>query len=215
MLQSILQMFNSFTKIALVGLLVLGLGGLTNAAPAIASSKMATPEALELAINESAQEFVESVLDDYADILEDTFDAAYDPLKSVLKDATKQLSKASKVAPKGDEETTAPAVMIPQEPFQIAVTSFAALQETIASYKSQVNASPAVVQALIEEQIGTKMAELEQAIAAVAETVDLIATDVAALDAADPATATAFEEHSMALTQSIQAVDLAIDSFDS
>lgn len=214
MLKSILKTFKWVTEVVLVGLFALGLGWLSSASPAIASSKVATPEALELAINESAQEFVESVLDDYSDILESTFDAAYDPLKSVLKDTSKQLSKATKATAKGGD-TAAPTLMIPQEPFQVAVTSFAALQETIAGYKSQIEASPAVVQALIEEQIGAKMAELEQAISEVAETVDLIATDVAALDPADPTTTAAFEEHSTTLTQSIQAVDLAIDGFDS
>lgn len=214
MLNSILQMLNSWVRFALVGFLVLGLGWLGNVAPAAASSKAATPEALDLAINESAQEFVESVLDDYADILEDTFDAAYDPLKSVVKDASKQLSKAAKAAEKG-EETMTTSVVLPQEPFQIAVADFAALQEVVASYKAQVDASPAVVQALLEESLGENMAALAQAIADVAETVDLIAADVASFETAEPTTAAAFEEHSMALTQSIEAVDLAIDSFDS
>lgn len=215
MLNCMLQMFNSWVRLALVSCLVLGLGWLGNAAPAVASSKAATPEALDLAINESAQEFVESVLDDYADILEDTFEAAYDPLKSVVKDASKQLSKAAKAAEKGGEETTTASIVLPQEPFQIAVADFAALQAVIASYKAQIDSSPAVVQALLEASLGENMAALEQAIADVATTVDLIAADVASLETAEPTTATAFEEHSLALTQSIEAVDLAIDSFDS
>jgi len=214
-LKSISQWLNQAAKIALTALVVWGLSAFSYSSPVAASSKAATPEALELAINESAQEFVDSVLDDYGDILESTFDTAYDPLKSAVKSVAKQLSKATKTAGKGVEGTAAPAIMIPQETFQAAVDSFAALQETTAGFQSQLESSPEVIQGLIEEQIGAKMAVLEQAIADVAATVDLIAEDVSSLDAADPTTTAAFQEHSMALTQSIQAVDLAIDGFDS
>ncbi|NEQ45963.1 MAG: hypothetical protein F6K00_21425 [Leptolyngbya sp. SIOISBB] len=182
---------------------------------ASASSKVVTPEALDMAISEAAQEFVESVLDEYADILEGAFDTAYDPLKSSMKSVSKQLMKAEKAAIKGGDATAVPAVVIPQESFQSAVDSFETLQATTAGFKAQLESSPNAVQEMLEVQIGEKMAALEQAIAEAATTVGQIATDVASLDAADPATTTAFSEHATALTQAIESVDLAIDGFDS
>ncbi|MGB5973482.1 MAG: hypothetical protein WBG38_09185, partial [Nodosilinea sp.] len=64
------------------------------ASQALASSK-ATLSDMDLSITEAAQEFVESILDDYSDVLDDSFSAAVKPLKSVTKDLTKQLSKAA------------------------------------------------------------------------------------------------------------------------
>jgi uncharacterized phage infection (PIP) family protein YhgE len=209
------QYARQFFKIALISVLVLGLGLLGNPSRAAASSKVATPEALDLAINEAAQEFVDAILDDYGDILESSFDAAYDPFKSAVKSLSKQISKAEKSAQKAEEEATTPALMIPEGAFQSAVDSFATLQETLTGFKGQLESAPEVVQALIDEQVSTKMDALDQAISEISSTVELLAEDVANLDAADPATTAAFNEHSTALTQSIQAVDLAIDGFDS
>lgn len=215
MLKSNFQFFRDLAKITLITILVFGLSLFGNPSTAAASSKAATPEALDMAIAEAAQEFVESILDEYADMLESTFDAAYDPLKSSIKSVSKQLTKAEKTALKSGETAAPPTIMIPQEPFQAAIDSFATLQATTASFKAQLEASPEVVKTMIDEQIGAKMAALEQAIADVSTTVDQISTDAASLDPADPATTTAFNEHTTALTESIQAVELAIDSFDS
>ncbi len=215
MLKSGFEYCKRWIQVTLIGILLFGITLLGNPSLAFASSKVVTPEALDMAISEAAQEFVESVLDEYADMLEEVFDTAYDPLKSSVKSVSKQLMKAEKAAMKGGEAAAVPAIMVPQEPFQAASDAFAMLQETTAGFKTQLESAPAAVQAMLEEQISTKMEALEQAIAEAATTVDQIATDVALLDAADPATTAAFNENATTLTQAIQAVDLAIDSFDS
>ncbi|RZM76500.1 hypothetical protein [Leptolyngbya iicbica] len=209
------QFSKQLVRVALISVLVLGLGLLGNPSRALASSKVATPEALNLAINEAAQEFVESILDDYGDILESSFDTAYDPFKTAVKSLSKQISKAEKSAQKAGEEATTPTLMIPEGAFQSAVDAFSTLQETTAGFKAQLESAPEVVQALIDEQVGAKMDALDQAIAEVSTVVDQLAADVAGLDAADPSATATFNEHATALTQSIQAVDLAIDGFDS
>lgn len=201
-----------WAQVALTSVLWFGLSLLNDPSMALASSKAVTPEALDMAINEAAQEFVESVMDEYADILEEAFDTAYDPLKSSVKSVSKQLAKAEKAATK---EGDAAAETITQAPFQSAADSFETLQATTAGFKAQLEAAPNVVEEMLEAQIGTKMAALEQAIAEAKTAVDQIVADVTSLEAADPATTTAFSEHTTALTQAVEAVDLAIDDFDS
>ncbi|MEL6161494.1 MAG: hypothetical protein AAFR18_19970 [Cyanobacteria bacterium J06627_32] len=182
---------------------------------ALASSKVATPEALDMAISEAAQEFVDSILDDYADILESSFDTAYDPLKSAVKGLSKQVSKASKPSKKGDDAAAAPELMIAAEPFETAAASFKTLQEQTAAFQAQLENAPTVVSELIEAQLGAKMDELNAAFATVSEAVDQIVEDTTTLSASNPDSTTAFSEHATMLTQAVDAVDVVIDSFDS
>lgn len=187
----------------------------TMPSPALASSKVATPEALDMAISEAAQKFVDSILDDYADILEGSFDAAYDPLKSAVKGVNKQVSKASKPSKKGGSASPAPELTIASEPFETAMASFKTLQEQTEAFQAQLENAPTVVGDLIQAQLGAKMDELNAAFATVSEAVDQIVEDTTTLSASDPDSTTAFAEHATVLTQAVDAVDVVIDSFDS
>jgi len=74
-------------------LVFLGLPGAGS--QALAAPKGTLTETMDLKMTKAAQEFVESILDDYSDALEDSFSEALKPLKSVTKDLTKQLGKAA------------------------------------------------------------------------------------------------------------------------
>ncbi len=210
------------TKIAIttgLAIFFLGIGSFTMSSPALASSKIVTPEALDMAISEAAQKFVDSILDDYADILEGSFDTAYDPLKSAVKGVNKQVSKANKPAKKGAkqdaEAAPAPEITIASAPFEAAAASFKTLQEQTAGFQTQLENAPTVIEELIESQLGVKMDELNAAFATVAEAVDQIVEDTATLSASDPDSTAAFTEHATMLTQAVKAADMVIDSFDS
>lgn len=223
MLNFLRQFFDRLIKVAFVVLMAASLvsGGVRHVPQAIASSKVASAEALELAISEAAQEFVESILDDYSDVLEDTFEGATDPLKSAAKEVTKQLSKAEKVASKAsitsEEEDSPPAPEIAIDPtaFQTAATSFGTLTAEVERFKAQLENAPTVIQETIQTQLGSKLDELEQAFADIAEAVDQLAEQTGDLQASDPASTAAFTEQAALLNQSVEAVDLIIDSFDS
>lgn len=197
----------------MITLLSLGSLGFNN--PALASSKVVTPEALDLAISTAAQKFVDSILDDYADILEGSFDIAYDPLKSALKSVNKQVSKSTKASKKGEEGQVAPAIAVSSEPFTAAMTTFASLLEQTEGYQAQLETAPEVIEALIQTQIGAKMEVLKQAFSTVAAAVEQISEDITTLEISDPASTATFSEHSTLLTQAVDAVDTAIDSFES
>ena len=218
MIQALHRFFARTTKIALVGALIASfvcLSALANPRSALASSKVATPEALNMAISEAAQEFVDSILDDYADVLEGTFDVAYDPLKSAVKSVNKQVFKATKPPKEGSEGEPAPALSIDAAPFKSAIASFGTLSEQTESFRAQLEAAPETIRDLIEAQIGTKMDELDSAIASVTAAVSQISEDTTTLQSSEPDSTAAFTEHATALKQAVEAVDMAIDSFDS
>lgn len=217
MFKALNHLFNQAIKIALVSVLTTGficLATVGNPRSAFASSKVATPEALEMAISEAAQEFVDAILDDYADMLEGTFDVAYDPLKSAVKSVNKQVFTASKPAKGGSEGEPAPAIAIDTAPFESAIASFETLYKQTESFRAQLEAAPETIRELIEAQIGTKMDELETAIASVTKAVSQISEDTTTLQASPDSTA-AFTEHTTLLNQAVEAVEMAIDSFDS
>lgn len=226
MLNFLLQFFDRLIKVAFVVLMTvfLALGGVWHTPQAIASGKVAPAEALELAISEAAQEFVDSILDDYSDVLEDTFEGATDPLKAAVKDVTKQLSKAEKAASKasgkssdeeGEGSSPAPEIAIDPTAFETAATSFGTLTEEVERFKAQLEGAPAVIQAMIQTQLGSKLDELEQSFASISEAVDQLAEQTGGIQASDPASTAAFTEQAALLNQSVEAVDLIIDSFDS
>ncbi|PZO09512.1 MAG: hypothetical protein DCF25_21570 [Leptolyngbya foveolarum] len=222
MLDALHRFFNrtlkiAWAKIVLIGVLTIGFSCfamVANPRPAFASSKIATPEALDMAISEAAQEFVDSILDDYGDILEGTFDIAYDPLKSAIKDVNKQITKVSKPAKEGSESEPAPALTIDSAPFETAIAAFDTLSEQTDSFRAQLETAPDTIRELIEAQIGAKMDELDTAIASVTEAVGQITEDTTTLQASEPDSTAAFTEHTTLLKQAVEAVDVAIDGFD-
>jgi chromosome segregation ATPase len=193
-------------------LLFIGVGILANASPAAASSKVMTTEDLEMAMGEAAQEFVESILDDYSDTLEGSFDAVIDPVKSAVKSLTKQVSKAAKP---GSEAALATQVAASQEALSTAMASFETLTTQTESFKETLNKAPELIKAALDTQLGVKFTELDTALATLSEAVDQLATDAEGLDASDPEAITALTEHSTQLSAAIEAIDVAIDGFDS
>jgi hypothetical protein len=201
--------------IVFLALFFVGFGVLGNAAPATASSKIMTTEDLELAMGEAAQEFVESVLDDYSDVLEDSFDAAIDPVKSAVKDLTKQMSKAAKSTKSNSEPALATQVAASQEALMAAMESFRTLAGQTESFKATLNSAPGLIEKALQTQLGAKFEELDTAVQSMTDAVDQLVADTEGLDGSDPEAVTAFTEHATILTAAIDAIDLAIDGFDS
>jgi len=195
-----------------LALLFLGVGTLANASPAAASSKAMTTEDLEMVMSEAAQEFVESILDDYSDTLEDSFDAVIDPVKSAVKSLTKQVGKAAKP---GGEAALATQVTASQEALSTAMASFETLTTQTESFKETLNKAPDLIKEALDTQLGVKFTELDTALATLSEAVNQLAADAEGLDASDPEAVTALTEHSTQLSAAIEAIDVAIDGFDS
>lgn len=86
--------FKAFSAgILVVTLMVLSLPGASS--QALAAPKAPLSETMDLKMTKAAQEYVEAILDEYADALDGSFAEALKPLKSVTKDLTKQLGKAA------------------------------------------------------------------------------------------------------------------------
>jgi outer membrane murein-binding lipoprotein Lpp len=196
----------------LLTLVFIGIGILGSASPAAASSKVMTTEDLELVMGEAAQEFVESILDDYSDTLEDSFEAVTDPVKSAVKSLTKQMSKAAKP---GGEAALATQITASQEALSTAMASFDTLTAQTESFKETLNSAPDLIKEALETQLGVKFTQLDTAVAELTAAVDQLATDAEGLDASDPEAVTALTEHATQLSAAIEAIDLAIDGFDS
>ncbi|MGB6014348.1 MAG: hypothetical protein WBG32_06420, partial [Nodosilinea sp.] len=85
------QLTGRVLKALAAGVLVVALVFLSGpgaTSQALASSKGTLTETMDLTMAEAAQEFVETVLDDYSDALEDSFSEAVKPLKAITKDLT-------------------------------------------------------------------------------------------------------------------------------
>lgn len=195
--------------IALVFLSVFGAASQATAAP-----KGTLSETIDLTMTKAAQDFVETVLDDYSDALEGSFSEALKPLKSVTKDLTKQLAKAA-ATPTADSTTTlGPKIESSKAALDTASTSFDALVSDTAKFKSTLDKAPTQLKETIDTQLGTKFDELQQAFAGVSEAIALLSKDTAALDAADPtADTTALTEHSTLLTEAIESAKTVISGF--
>ena len=196
----------------LLALLFVGIGMVASASPAAASSKGMTTEDLEMVMGQAAQEFVEDILDDYSDTLEDSFEAVIDPMKSAVKSLTKQVSKASKP---GDEAALATQVTASQEALTTAMTSFDTLATEVQSFKETLYTAPDLVKEALETQLGVKFSQLDTAVTDLTVAVNQLATDAKGLDGSDPEAVTALPEHATQLSAAIEAVDIAIDGFDS
>jgi phage-related protein len=196
----------------LLALLFVGVGILGNASPAAASSKAMTTEDLQLVIGQAAQEFVEDILDDYSDTLESSFDAVIDPVKSAVKSLTKQVSKASKP---GGEEALATQLTASQEALSAAMASFDTLATQTQTFKDTLSSAPDLVKEALETQLGVKFSQLDTAVAGLTEAVNQLTADAEGLDGSDPEAVTTLTEHATQLSAAIEAVDLAIDGFDS
>ena len=219
MMESLYRLFNSVVKVTFIGVLitiVLGFGITINPSQALASSKPAVPpsEALDLAIGEATQEFVESLLDDYSDVIEDAFDEATEPLKSAVKDIKKQLSKATKSASKGEDTADAPQITVSPEMFQAAVASFETLAGDAEAFRTKLESVSTVVQEAVNMQFGSKLDELQKALDTVTANVNQLVEDTTDLQAGDSASTVAFSEKAMLLNESIEVVDVIIDSFE-
>jgi hypothetical protein len=180
---------------------------------ALASSKGTLTETMDLTMAEAAQEFVETVLDDYSDALEDSFSEAVKPLKSITKDLTKQLSKAA-AAPTSVSTTLDPQIESSKVALDTASTSFDALVANTATFKSTLAAAPAQLQEAIDTQLGTKFDELQKAFEEVSGAIALLSADTTALDSADPAAgAASLTEHTTLLSEAIESAKTVISGF--
>jgi hypothetical protein len=216
MLKHFCQVFVRSTQAVLAvvfaGVMVLA-GVLSQPSQALASSKAPAPEQLSLVTTEAAQDFVESILDDYADVLGDAFDAAIDPIKSSVKTLNKQISKSAKATPAGGEMALPAEVTASQEALQTSVASLGALTEVVEAFKQALADAPAAIETALSTQLDAKLAPLDEAFSEIQNVAALLAADAESLST-DPATGMAsLTEHSTLLTQAIDAADVAIDSF--
>ena len=211
------QLAGRVFKAVAAGVLVVTLVFLTlpgASSQALASPKGTLTETMDLKLTEAAQEFVETILDDYADALEDSFGEALKPLKSVTKDLTKQLSKAA-ASTSGSATTLTPQVDTAKTALDTAATTFDSLVADTAKVRSSLGSTPDQLKAAIETQIGTKFDELQTAFENVSSAIALLSEDTAGLATADPADAVAtYTEHSTLLTEAIESAKTAISAFE-
>jgi len=119
MLTHLYQLAGRVFKAVAAGVLVVTLVFLTlpgASTQALAAPKGTLTKIMDLTLTEAAQEFVETILDDYSDALEGSFGEALKPLKSVTKDLTKQLSKAAAATTPVSTTTLAPRLMLLRQP---------------------------------------------------------------------------------------------------
>ncbi|PSN11529.1 hypothetical protein C7293_23900 [filamentous cyanobacterium CCT1] len=181
---------------------------------ALAAPKGTLSETMDLKMTEAAQEFVESVLDDYSDALEDSFSEAVKPLKSVTKDLTKQLSKAAAAPTSISATTLDPKIESSKAALDTASASFDTLVSDTATFKSTLQAAPSQLKEAIDTQLGTKFDELQKAFEEVSGAIALLSKDTTALNAADPAAGTtALTEHATLLSEAIESAKTVISSF--
>jgi hypothetical protein len=183
------------------------------AAQAMAAPKGTVSETIDLTMAKAAQEFVETVLDDYSDALKGSFSEALKPLKSTTKDLTKQLAKAAATPDAASATTLGPTIESAKAALDTASTSFDSLMADTAKFKSTLDTAPTQLKQAIDTQLGTKFDELEQAFAEVSEAIALLSEDTAALDAADLTDTTALTEHSTLLTEAIESAKTVISGF--
>ncbi|MGF1519183.1 MAG: hypothetical protein ACFCVB_15480 [Nodosilinea sp.] len=217
MLTHLHQLTGRVFKAVAAGVLVVTLVFLTlpgASTQALASPKGTLTETMDLKLTEAAQEFVETILDDYADALEDSFGEALKPLKSVTKDLTKQLSKAAATT-SASATTLTPQVDTAKTALDTAATTFDSLVADTAKVRSSLGSTPDQLKAAIETQIGTKFDELQTAFENVSSAIALLSEDTAGLATADSADAVAtYTEHSTLLTEAIESAKTAISAFE-
>ncbi|PSN76092.1 hypothetical protein C8B47_29155 [filamentous cyanobacterium CCP4] len=207
------RVFKAITAGVLVITLVV-LSGLGMSSQALAAPKGTLSETMDLKMTEAAQEFVESVLDDYSDALEDSFSEAVKPLKSVTKDLTKQLSKAAAAPTSISATTLDPKIESSKAALDTASASFDTLVSDTATFKSTLQAAPSQLKEAIDTQLGTKFDELQKAFEEVSGAIALLSKDTTALNAADPAAGTtALTEHATLLSEAIESAKTVISSF--
>ncbi|WP_156119656.1 hypothetical protein [Leptolyngbya sp. KIOST-1] len=199
------------------GVLVITLvcwGGPGASSQALAAPKGTVSETMDLKMTKAAQDFVETVLDDYSDVLEDSFSEAVKPLKSVTKDLTKQLAKAA-AAPTATSATALdPKIESSKTALDTASTAFDALVADTSTFKSTLEGAPAQLKEAIDAQLGTKFDELQKAFEEVSGAIALLSKDTAALDTADPAAGTAsLTEHATLLSEAIESAKTVISGF--
>ncbi|MBE9156194.1 hypothetical protein IQ265_05030 [Nodosilinea sp. LEGE 06152] len=217
MLTFLHQLTSRGFKAVAAGVLVVTLvflGGPGTMSQALATPKGTLSETMNLKMTEAAQEFVESVLDDYSDALDDSFSEAVKPLKSVTKDLTKQLSKAAAAPTSVGTTTLDPKIESSKAALDTASTSFDTLIADTTTFKSTLEAAPAQLKEAIDTQLGTKFDELQKAFEDVSGAIALLSRDTATLDSADPAAGSAaLTEHATLLSEAIEAAKTVISGF--
>ncbi|WP_155523499.1 hypothetical protein [Nodosilinea nodulosa] len=217
MLTHLHQFTGRALKAMVAGVLVVTLicwGGPGASSQALAGPKGSLSETMDLKMTEAAQEFVESVLDDYSDALEDSFSEAVKPLKSVTKDLAKQLSKAAASPTAATATALDPKIESSKTALDTASASFDALVADTAKFKTTLAEAPDQLKEAIDTQLGTKFDELQKAFEDVSGALALLSTDTTALDSADPAAgAAALTEHATLLSTAIESAKTLISSF--
>ncbi len=200
------------TGVLVATLVFLSLPGVSS--QALAGPKGTLTETMDLKMTKAAQEFVESILDDYSDALEGSFSDALKPLKSVTKDLTKQLGKAA-VAPDSISATTlGPKIEGAKTTLETAAASFDTLVADTAKFKSTLALTPSQLKEAIDTQLGTKFDDLQAAFENVSGAIATLSKDTAGLDSADPAAAaTSLTEHATLLAEAIESAKTVISAF--
>lgn len=196
--------------------LLMGFGLLGNSAPVWAATKAPLSETMEATMTKAAQEFVETIMDDYSDSIEGSFKTALKPIKSSIKDLTKQLSKAAASPTAASEAALAPKLTASQTALETAAAAFATLMTDTDAIKASLADAPKLLEDAIQVQLGAKFDELDAALSGVSDAVALLTEDTTTFSAEDPTASTAaFTEHATLLTQAIEAASTVLDSFDS
>jgi phage-related protein len=197
----------------LLTLVLVGVGVLGMANPALAASEGTLAETMELKMSKAAQEFVSSILDEYEDVLSDSFSATLKPLKSVTKDLTKQLGKVA-VSPTPDTTLLEPKITASQTALEAASTSFQALISDTDAFKASLAATPAQLKEAIDTQLGTKFDDLQAAFDGISTALATLSQDTSSLDVSDATAAVGrLTEDTTALTQAIELAKVTISSF--
>jgi hypothetical protein len=181
---------------------------------ALAAPKGTLTETMDLKMAKAAQEFVESILDDYSDALEGSFSEALKPLKSVTKDLTKQLAKAAAAPDSISATTLTPKIDGAKTVLDTAAASFDTLVADTAKFKSTLALTPTQLKDAIDTQLGTKFDDLQAAFESVSDAIALLSKDTADLGSAEPAAAAAtLTEHATLLSQAIESAKTVISTF--
>ncbi|WOD38916.1 hypothetical protein [Nodosilinea sp. E11] len=181
--------------------------------PALAAPKGTLSETMDLTMTKAAQDFVETVLDDYADALEGSFSEALKPLKSVTKDLSKQLSKATADPASISATTLTPKIDTAKAALDTAAAAFDSLIADTDTFKSTLGATPTQLKEAIDTQLGTQFDDLQAAFDTVSAAIAQLSADTAALDADPTAATAAFTEHATLLSEAIESAKTTISSF--
>jgi acetylornithine deacetylase/succinyl-diaminopimelate desuccinylase-like protein len=192
-------------------LVFLGLPGAGS--QAVAAPKGTLTETMDLKMTKAAQEFVESILDDYSDALEDSFSEALKPLKSVTKDLTKLLGKAAAAPDSISATTLAPKIEGAKTVLDSAAASFDTLVADTAKFKSTLDTTPSQLKEAIDTQLGTQFDDLQTAFEGVSKAIAALSEDTVAAAADPAAAATALTEHATLLTEAIASAKAVISTF--